>query len=307
MITCRISYIIFGYLLFWGCTEQLRIIAHEKPRPEQCPATIFIHGTLPPLVDKLTHWKDVPLGLTRACKNQGYINARVPCLLQESSNEFPFNSFYLFGWSGDLSCSARKKAAQELYQTVKTWRVPLTIIGHSHGCNVALNIAESAQADGNKDFSIDRLILLACPVQLETERFIRSPVFKRIYSMYSCGDLTQVLDPQGLHVSDTHNSEKKVPLLSQRTFIPHPHLVQIQVFIGKRSPGHIDFILKRFLRGLSQIIKIADEQNQPSLSINIPVKKQKVHIWHKKRGITYMTSPTIIADSRLESIPPKTA
>ena len=116
---------------------------------------------------------------------------------------FPLETFYFYGWSGQLSLSERRKEAKNLalqiqslivepYKTKYGITPEITIITHSHGGNLVLNLAR----EKNLPFSIDTLIMLACPVQHETTKFIISPVFKTIYSLYSHNDILQVLDPQ---------------------------------------------------------------------------------------------------------------
>jgi len=53
----------------------------------------------------------------------------------------------------------------------------VTLISHSHGGNVALNLA--AIAEKESPLSIERLILLACPVQQETAALVDAPMFKK--------------------------------------------------------------------------------------------------------------------------------
>lgn len=112
---------------------------------------------------------------------------------------------------------------------------PITIITHSHGGNVALEAGSlfdaevgthiNTQADTrtstsdsgitaahnkrgkensenkikNNYLKIDKLILLACPVQKKTRPYITSRLFKNVYSIHSHKDYFQILDIQGLH------------------------------------------------------------------------------------------------------------
>ena len=127
-------------------------------------------------------------------------------LLQKMDGEkYSTEHFYSFGWSGDLSPKARKSTAQELCQSLNKLHdeymnlygcmPPLTLITHSHGGNVALNLAD---AECKPKFVVDKLVLLACPVQKYTAHHTASPLFKKIYSLHSDWDTFQVGDPQGL-------------------------------------------------------------------------------------------------------------
>lgn len=157
---------------------------------------------------------------------------------------------YLFGWSGGFTPEARTSAGLHLYQELKNITnkyierygvcAPITIVSHSHGGNVAL---ESVAAYDNS-VTIEKLILLACPVQEKTKPYTTSPLFKHIYSIHSDKDYFQVLDMQGFHpvwnafetafkaaslepikkAWLTHNRPTKI--LSERHFPHQPNLKQ---------------------------------------------------------------------------------
>jgi hypothetical protein len=208
---------------------------------------------------------------------------------------FPNEHFYSFGWSGKLNPIARKNASQELFDALKslqkeieakTGQQPLfMVITHSHGGNVVLHMAEIIDPDGFEP-RIEKLILLACPVQKCTSHLINSPLFKRIYSLHSHTDMIQIADMQGLR---KHYSEKK-PFFSERHFDVNPKLVQANIrwacypewdnedyiinevmlkhltrsirfmdYIKKnRGLFHVEFQLFPFLRNLSSIIARLD-------------------------------------------------
>lgn len=155
------------------------------------------------------------------------------------------NDFYLFGWCGMLSQTERRREAIRLYNELSTLveeyqRFDITpkirLICHSHGGNVALNLAAissilsntvpsphinqetlktialmlatppNQQHDSNPlaadlykkptndALSIDELILLATPIQAETEGLCTSPMFKKILNVYSDNDTIQFAD-----------------------------------------------------------------------------------------------------------------
>jgi hypothetical protein len=204
-------------LLFTICMNMIPCIAKE-PASFQVPRiTIWIHGTrgsafLPIHASKkLTLVEQevalCPQGLHRAADlPDTYHQRRTAAILNAIDPEqFPFQAFYCFGWSGDLDPQARIIAAQQLHQAIiqliQTYKIQytcvpsITLITHSHGGNVALNLVRGAE----NAFYIDRLILLACPVQEETQNYIHYPMFKKSYSLHSHTDLIQILDVQKLH------------------------------------------------------------------------------------------------------------
>src|SRR5690606_21498756 len=113
------------------------------------------------------------------------------------------------------------------------------IIAHSHGGNLALHMAKIRTAPS--PLTVKSLILLACPVQEKTMHLIDTPMFQRIYSLYSSFDLVQVLAPQ-LRRSDltkpyfakaSKGTQKKrgykIPSFSSRLFPQHPHVIQAKI------------------------------------------------------------------------------
>lgn len=140
-------------------------------------------------------------------------------------------TYYTFGWNGLLSQKARRQAAVEFYAALsdkvahykkKGLSPKIRIVCHSHGGNVSLNLAgvhallnnisfrqktttasvlkmsqeitldQLPQLDQN--LCIDELILLATPIQVETEEFASSALFKKVYSFYSHNDIIQIVD-----------------------------------------------------------------------------------------------------------------
>ena len=241
------------------------------------PITIFIHGTVFPVISHFTHGAGYPDGLIwlKECLDKNPLTRVAHTLVQAAPEEFSLNSFYLYCWPGELRFDQRKKATEKLLIPLSKHKGPVTIIAHSHGCNVALYLAELAGADDSLTFSIDTLILLACPVQLATAHLIYSPLFKRIYSFYSTADFIQTLDPQGLYnETKKQNDSKRGPFFSRRTFHDSPHLIQARVLINRQNPGHMSFIQPRFLKKLPAMLdmltKAALEKDKRHFIINVP-------------------------------------
>lgn len=111
---------------------------------------------------------------------------------------------YTFGWSGMLNHEKRigesVRLLSELEPLVKRLRkkypgLRIRIMSHSHGSNVALNLAvANGLRTQSVDFVIDELIMFGTPVICESEPCICSPIFKSIYHIYSRGDYVERID-----------------------------------------------------------------------------------------------------------------
>ncbi len=239
--------------------------------PPQKPIIVWIHGTKPSsflpiqlsqrLEDKMDKFALIPTGLHHidTLDWQNRIYALHNAL--KTSEQFPDHTLYGFGWCGSLAPGARRKAGQNLYQSLKeliaqhkshyNQAPPITIITHSHGGNVALYLADCAAQED--DLAIDRLILLACPVQEHTKHNINHPLFEKIYSIHSHWDMIQIADPQGLHpwqdalhtflekpsfveLKLAYQSSFLYPQISERHFPDNPKLKQVSVRWEKTTP-----------------------------------------------------------------------
>jgi predicted esterase len=238
--------------------------------------TIWIHGT------RLTFR---PLFQKNRSHNHMLIKARSPqcdprletianTLIYADPEQFQANNFYLFSWSGKLCFEEREAAAKQLHADlealIQNYKITglnpyIRVIGHSHGGNVALNLAHHQNS-----FQIDELILLACPVQEKTKSLIKDPLFKFIYALYSALDIIQILDPQGIY----KHKNRADTLFSNRQFAHQPNLAQMKVKIDRRAITHCEFAQSSFLQLLPEILK-------------------NINLWHK--NITYTEDPNKIA------------
>jgi hypothetical protein len=245
---------------------------------EKGPITLYIHGTIFPVVARFTRHHLERKGLYRLTGTDKQ-SSRVTVgssLASADPKQFPADSFYKYYWSGDLASDARRKAAHAIYALLATHEGPITIISHSHGCNVVLYLAELAKT-AKQPLQIERLILLAPPVQEATAHLIKSQIFKRIYSFYSNADLMQVADPQGIY-GKTKNAG--TPFLSERTYADLPNLTQARILIHHKGPGHRDFIHPDFFKqipGLIETLDAAHAQGKRHIIINIPPHAGKPH------------------------------
>jgi|GEM_PF-993660 len=174
----------------------------------------------------------------------------------------PQTDLYSFGWTGLLSITARRAAAQKFYDALaklakrlrkQGYNLRIRIIGYSHGGNASLHLAEVAQNKKYTPFSIDELILISTPVHANTEPYITSPLFKKIYLFYSKGDNIQL----DFLSSPTHS------------FASH-------LFMGKNgvtTPKNVTQIQVRFFRTHLRI-------KQPDGTIKKIVRNEMVHPNH---------------------------
>ena len=71
----------------------------------------------------------------------------------------------------------------------------------------------------------------------------------------------QVGDPQALYWESYAYTKPctNIPLLSKRTFDPAPHIMQTRILLDWQSPGHLVFLLKRFVKKIPALLKVVNE------------------------------------------------
>ncbi len=250
-------------IIFMGATT---LSTTTTVAPKLPTITVWIHGTKSQefLINRLSkiaqNLETKLFGYEQGLHNVASLtsNQNNYLLAKELSDnypqQFPWEHFYVFGWSGKLNHASRQLAAKNLYHALKELVLryqkeycitpQITLITHSHGGNVALNMA--AIVDKDCSLVINKLILLACPVQNYTMDLVKSPFFKRIYSIHSHTDMLQVLDPQGLHpflalkhmaeFKNAFNISKKRPLFSRRHFPINPKIAHACIRWKKGVP-----------------------------------------------------------------------
>lgn len=113
--------------------------------------------------------------------------------------------YYTFGWDALVSETIRARNAQKFYQELfdeinrlkaagyKT--VLLKILGFSHGGTVTVALANVHYVKPISDrISVDELVLIGTPLHIGMYDQICSPLFKKIYNIYSPKDRAQRLD-----------------------------------------------------------------------------------------------------------------
>jgi len=259
------------------------VFGQSRPR-----ITIWIHGTKSMgAFSEFTHGS--PEGLMAVSQLPFvYRMGRITKVLSQADpKSFPLEHFYVFGWSGTLAFDERKAQAEKLYALLKKMNLDyetlygvkpeITLITHSHGGNVALNLA--AVKDEDCDLTV-AAILLACPVQHETKKLVNDPFFSKVYSFYSTSDFVQILDPQGLYKTEM-NCDRHVEF-SARQFPASTNLRQARLKINGYGIMHVGFTFSRFVSLLPDIIHHTDEwmEKEPNeeghervLDIVLPEKK----------------------------------
>ncbi len=255
------------------------------------PVTLFIHGTKSSSITRALCNLEFPHGINpvNLIRTRSLLSTIAHTLNSAYPQKFPLDSFYFYSWEGHLTFQSRWKAAQKLYPILKNHTGPLTIITHSHGANVALYLARCAHLDGNADFTIDKLIMLAPPVQEATKQYASSPVFKEIYNFYSTADCMQVADMQGTYRESRKEAPlgTPIPFFSERTFQPAPSIRQIRVLIDGQSPSHLHFLLTRFIKHLPVLMTLAEDAGDYAYSqnftiVNIPRGDKPPHCLSKR-------------------------
>ncbi len=131
-------------------------------------------------------------------------------LHKEVMSESQQNTYYTYGWSALLSKKIWAHEAEKFYHTlvkeIERYRAQginprIRIIGYSHGGTIAMHLAHAQKTSGHTcAFSIDELIVIGMPGVPEAKELIHSPLFKKIYHIYSHGDRVQTLDFFSLNV-----------------------------------------------------------------------------------------------------------
>lgn len=236
-------------------------LKHTEMPIQRKTITIWIHGTR---LFSRTSFRETFNGETGIRKAQDIdqhysLRTIADTLSYNYYDSFSLDDFYFFGWSGKLCFTTRLEAAELLYKQLKQIIVDhqyiygekpyVRIITHSHGGNVALNLAR-VKTDSN--VIIDELILLACPVQAETKHLIHDPIFRSITALYSCLDMLQIIDPQGFH--NRHHICESSPFFSERRFPLCNKLMQAKIRFNKRALTHHEFLKPIFLKYLPLVI-----------------------------------------------------
>lgn len=249
--------------------------------PQNPPITIWIHGTR--FFYHRLYQQGTPYHEGLLCLEEAALPHKLKILgstlCEADPNRFNAEHFYIFGWSGKLCFIERELAAKNLYQElmhlIESYKKKyncaphIRIIAHSHGGNVALNLALQAN---DTNLSVSELILLACPVQEKTKHLVENPMFKKIYALYSALDIVQIIDPQGMY----KHRGKANTFFSKRNFPHRERLTQIKIKVDRRAITHFEFTQSLFLRLLPNILTGIDLWHENIIYKEDPNKMHKV-------------------------------
>lgn len=263
---------------------------NNAPHANNLPAiTIYIHGTLilrRPSYYKVFQEQSLLIAVKQLPQDHHFYKL-AKTISDQNQTHFPFDDFYIFGWSGRLSDSERNRAAEKLYDSIENlikqyeqqygMCPTITVIAHSHGGNVALKMATIKKT---QPFSVKSLVLLACPVQEKTMHLIGEPIFNRVYSLYSSMDIVQIIAPQLLHNSGIQTTKRKrcrykFPPFSSRRFPHQHHLTQAKIKINGLAPSHTTFASQAFIGMLPTILFKLDDWHE-TLGHSPSIQKQKL-------------------------------
>jgi hypothetical protein len=238
------------------CVDTQQYIKSKEPI-----ITVWIHGTS--FSHRIIRGKPF-YGRSEICSHKELRRKTVLHTIGKGLRSFYNNAsdcLYFFAWSGNLNARERERAAEKLHASLhvllKQYHVKhgvyprLRLITHSHGGNVVLNLARIKSSDA---LIIDELILLACPVQALTMKYVRHPIFKNIYAFSSNLDLVQVIAPELVRETIHRRLKRGVCIhrlpLSDRYFPLQANLCNIKIKINGRSILHSEFMGPRFLTSL---------------------------------------------------------
>jgi hypothetical protein len=261
------------------------------------PITVWVHGTLifrTPAYYKIFKNRSCLVHAQSLPENH-HFKVLADTITERDPEHFSAEEFYIFSWSGKLLHQERINASEKLYNDLVALTIEyqkkyncypvIRIITHSHGGNVALNMAKIK--DQPFPLRIKSLILLACPVQDRTMHFINTPLFERVYSLYSSFDLIQIIAPQ-FHQNrpvDLMPLKKrrryKMPLFSSRVFPHHPHVMQAKIKIDHYPISHTRFSTTEFAQILPNILQTLDTWDEQAQKNNTLHKHKLLCIYHR--------------------------
>lgn len=214
-------------ILFLLGVISIMFLLHKDQKKRASVITVYVHGTLfnwrnilatIPVASQLTY---VPDGLTlvKNLDKEAIAHSLARDFCKKDSKRFVYDNFYAFGWSGKWSFEERDKSSKFLseelvkisseYEQENGIKPVIRIVTFSHGGNVALGMASYLP----KNFEVE-VICIGCPIQPETENWMVSDCFSKIYVISSLNDIIQVSDPINIYRNMRRDNAQQ--LLSKR-------------------------------------------------------------------------------------------
>ena len=148
--------------------------------------------------------------------------------------------YHTFGHLGLLSQKYRRQAALELYEGLcervaackKDYdTVRVDIVAHSHAGNIVLNLA-AVQAEQQQDLTVDNLVMLGTPLQVETAAYAYGSLFKRVINCYSDGDRVQGADQFSTCMRRSHKQFCDEKLIIDDTPAENTYLYDMRLLVN---------------------------------------------------------------------------
>lgn len=249
--------------IFFGLIfSMISILAQAVPT-----VNIYVHGTQQfgsKLLPKSIWYCPKGLHHISALPDNSMMVQDAKLLQQADEKEFDLQHYFTFGWSGKLGFDHRQVAGKQLYdelnKLLKKYKLmygvypKVRIITFSHGGNVTLNMVGNIDSNHFKDVDLE-LVLMACPVQKQTEQFIKHPAIARSFVIYSTFDLLQVVDRY------KYEGKKYFP---QRTFETcNENCKQILVTVNQSRLTHTD-LYHAFMRHVPKVLHVAQKHQEDS-------------------------------------------
>ena len=155
-----------------------------------------------------------PIHIDRKKGNASGAIAEIYDIQYKAEHPEEINYYYTWGWSGLLSLTQREIESKDLLNDLKKLianykatgvNPKIRLIGYSHGGNVILNMAIYEEA---YDLHIDESIFIGMPVHMDTDCLTNSPMFKKIYQIYSSRDRAQAADVFSTKYFSSHRKFK---------------------------------------------------------------------------------------------------
>lgn len=167
--------------------------------------------------------------------------------------------FYTFGWSGLISPRMRYIEAEiffdQLQKELATYHadniIPkVRIVAYSNGGNLALELGRVALQLCYTQPLIDELILLGVPVVRSTDYFVASPIFTKVWHLYSKADKVQTLDTFS---SETFFSQRTFN--DRETFIVPDKVTQVEIQVKRPATHLFDVVFGECRKDVAQTLQ----------------------------------------------------
>jgi hypothetical protein len=235
-----------------------KVVASKKAAAEVPPSdkyvTVWVHGV------NLLRPNETNLGLWPAytfVENNGLFNVG-KYLVEADPVRFPADDVLVFSWAGTFDYKECEMAAGKLYDALVKMasqydfqNKKIRLIPFSYGGNIVFNLPKFKKPEDK--LIIDEVVILAWPIQGYLVPMTKDPMFKKIFNVYSPGDIVQIIDPQGFC-----NRHGDAPLFTTRRLKRGENVLQTKILVNGRGCHHFGLCNKQFIAAFPMVI---DELN----------------------------------------------